>query len=388
MPFAQTHSLRRDWRLLSAAVFLFGFGFAVYGAVFLNFITEKLGVQALQMGALESSREIPGLLAVGIAALVASFAEAKIGAVCLCFSALGVAATGFVHTFGELVLVTVFWSVFMHQWFTSSSAIPLALATGEDSGRHLGRMGAVGAAGTVLAFVGVHFARHVPYPAFFVTAALFIFAGGLCLLPMSGASTTHDRQRLLYRREYRLFYGLTFLEGCRRQIFSTFALFALVEQWKVPLPQIATLMLINAVASFVVSSPVGRLIDRVGERRAMTFYYAAIALTFAGYALVPNVLVLKCLWVVDSILFSFGVGITTYLNRIVRPNELMPSLSMGQTMNHVAAVIIPVTGGLLWHRFGYHAPFWCGVGAALVSLLLTQTALPHRHDRVVAEAAS
>ena len=205
MPFVQPHPLRRDWRLLSAAVFLFGFGFAVYGAVFLNFITEKLGVEALQMGALESMREIPGLLAVGIAALVASYAEAKIGAVCLCFSALGVAATGFVHTFGQLVLVTVFWSVFMHQWFTSSSAIPLALASGQDSGRHLGRMGAVGAAGTLLAFGLVHFAQGVPYPAFFVTAAGFIFAGGLCLLPMSKASTTVDRPRLLYRREYRLY---------------------------------------------------------------------------------------------------------------------------------------------------------------------------------------
>ncbi len=374
----QPDPLRRDWRLLSAAVFLFGFGFAVYGAVFLNFITGKLGVGALQMGALESSREIPGLLAVGIAAIVAHYAEAKIGALCLCLSAVGVAATGFVHSFGPLVLVTVFWSVFMHQWFTSSSAIPLALASGQDSGRHLGRMVGVGAAGTVLAFLLVRplAAHHLPYPYFFLLSAAFIFAGGLCLLPMSGASTTHNRPRLLYRREYRLYYGLTFLEGCRRQIFSTFALFALVQFWHVSVEGIATLMLINAVASFTVAAPVGRLIDRIGERRMMTFYYAAIALTFAGYALVPNVLVLKCLWVVDNILFSFGVGITTYLNRIVRPNELMPSLSMGQTMNHVAAVVIPVTGGLLWHRFGYHAPFWCGVGAALISLLITQRVLP------------
>ncbi len=146
-------------------------------------------------------------------------------------------------------------------------------------------------------------------------------------------------------------------------------------------------MLINAVASFLVAAPVGRLIDRIGERQSMTFYYAAIGLTFAGYALVQNLLVLKALWVVDNILFAFGVGITTYLNRIVRPNELMPSLSMGQTMNHVAAVVIPVTGGLLWHRFGYHAPFWCGVGAAILSLLLTQAVLPHT-EKTVAEAVS
>jgi len=371
------HPIRRDWQLLSAAVFLFGFGFAIYSAVFLNFITRHLGVGALQMGVLESSREVPGLLAVGIAAIVAHYAEARIGAICLCLSALGVAATGWAHSFGALVLVTVFWSVFMHQWFTSSSAIPLALAAGQESGRHLGRMGAIGAAATVLAFITVlTLGENVSYTTYFQVAALFIFAGGLCLLPMSPASTSPNRPRLLYRREYRLYYGLTFLEGCRRQIFSTFALFALVQVYHVTIEAIAALMLMNAIASFLVAAPIGRLIDRIGERQTMTFYYAAIALTFAGYALTQHLLVLKSLWVVDNILFSFGVGINTYLNRIVRPGEMTPSLSMGQTMNHVAAVVVPVAGGLLWHRFDYHAPFWCGVGAALVSLVLTQRVLP------------
>ena len=378
MPLTHPHALHRDWRLFSAAVFLFGFGFAVYGAVFINFITAPpLNIHALKMGGLESTREIPGLMAVLIAAVFAKFAESRIASLCLCMSAAGVAATGFVQNYGELVLVTVFWSVFMHQWFTSSSAIPLALASGQNGGRHLGQMGKIGAGASILAFILVHFLfGHISYQMFFVTSAAFIFMGGLCLLPMSEASTTHNRPRLLFRREYGLFYGLTFLEGCRRQIFTTFALFALIEHWHVRVGQIAVLMLINAVASFVVAAPVGRLIDRIGERASMTFYYTAIALTFAGYALVRHVVVLESLWVLDSILFSFGVGITTYLNRIVRPGEMMPSLSMGQTMNHIAAVAIPIVGGLLWHRFGYHAPFWCGVAAALVSLVITQAVLP------------
>lgn len=383
MPAPEMHpELRRDWRLLSAAVFLFALGFAIYSAVFINFITEILHVQPLGMGALESMREIPGLLAVGIAASVATLAETRIGAVCLILSALGVAATGYVHTFAGLVVVTVFWSVFMHQWFTSSSAIPLALASGRDGGRHLGRMASIGAAGTVLAFVVVRplAAHHVPYPAFFITAAVLILIAGCLLLPMSSRGTTQNRPRLLYRREYGLYYVLSFLEGCRRQIFSTFAIFALVQVCRTPLPQIATLMLVNAVVSFVVAAPVGRLIDRLGERRSMAFYYAAIALAFAGYALTARIvdlptrsLALQALYIADNALFSFGVSITTYLNRIVRPGELTPSLAMGQTMNHIAAVAIPVLGGLLWNRFGYQAPFWAGVLAALASLAMTQS---------------
>lgn len=380
LPDETPDELRRDWRLLSIAVFLFAFGFAIYSAVFINFITEKLSVNPLQMGALESMREIPGLLAVAIAASVAAHAETRIGAVCLVLSALGVAATGFVHTFAGLVIVTVFWSVFMHQWFTSSSAIPLALASGQDGGRHLGRMASVGAAGTVLAFLALRpLAGHVPYPVFFVTAAVLILIAGLLLLPISAQGTTQNRPRLLFRREYGLYYILSFLEGSRRQIFSTFAIFALVQVCRTPLPQIASLMLVNAIASFFVAAPVGRLIDRIGERHSMAIYYAAITLAFTGYALTATIhalparsLALQILYIIDNILFSFGVSITTYLNRIVRPGELTPSLAMGQTMNHVAAVAIPVGGGLLWNTFGYQAPFWAGVLAALASLLMTQ----------------
>ena len=119
----------------------------------------------------------------------------------------------------------------------------------------------------------------------------------------------------------------------------------------------------------------------------MTFYYVGIALAFAGYALTTHVGVLKLLYIIDNVLFSFGVSITTYLNKVVRPGEMMPSLAMGQTMNHVAAVVIPITGSLLWHTFGYHAPFWAGVAAALVSLLLTQNVGRVRPRAALADAA-
>lgn len=368
-----TAILRRDWLLFSISVFLFGYGFGVYSVVFLNYITDMLGVAPVQMGVLESSREIPGLLAVGIAGLVASFAENRVGAGSLIFSALGVAATGYVHTFPELVAVTVFWSVFMHQWFTTSSAIPLALSGGTRGGRHLGRMASIGAAATILAYASVHvLVHHVSYRGFFLIAGSMILLAGLLLTPMSHLGTTKNRQRLLYRREYRLYYLLTFLEGFRRQVFTTFAIFALVQAHHTPLDQISSLMIVNASVTFLIGAPMGRIVDRVGERNAMAVYYAAIALAFLGYAVTSDPGTMKVLYVLDNALFTLGVSITTYLNRIVRDNELMPSLAMGQTMNHIAAVAIPVCGGLLWYRFGYHAPFWAGVIAAAISLVVTR----------------
>jgi hypothetical protein len=42
------------------------------------------------------------------------------------------------------------------------------------------------------------------------------------------------RARLILRREYGLFYLLTFLDGCRRQIFGIFASYVLIAEYKVP----------------------------------------------------------------------------------------------------------------------------------------------------------
>lgn len=94
---------------------------------------------------------------------------------------------------------------------------------------------------------------------------------------------------------------------------------------------------------------------------------------FLGYASVRNVGALYALYLIDNVLFSFGVGFNTYLHRIVRPGELTPCLAMGTTMNHIAAVAVPCTGAWLWQHFhNYEIPFWVGVGIAVVALIANQ----------------
>ena len=44
---------------------------------------------------------------------------------------------------------------------------------------------------------------------------------------------------------------------------------------------------------------------------------------------------------------------------------------MGFTINHIAAVVVPVLGGFLW-MVDYKIPFFIGVGLGVVSLALTQ----------------
>lgn len=372
-----TQRLRRDWQYYAAMTFLFMFGFTLYSGVFQNFFREELNGTPIGLGALESLREIPGLIAALTAGLLVALAESRMAALGLLITGLGVGLTGATVTFWPLVAVTVFWSIGFHLWSTVQSAIVLALAKGVEGGRHLARMRSVGAIATIVALASGWLVSRLlpglPYAAYFAACGLTIAAAGVLATRLSPAASWGKRERIVVRKEYSLYYLLMFLEGCRRQVFSIFALFTLVLVYDTPLQTVLFLSLINAVLSTLTAPFMGRFIDRHGERQPLTIYAIGICLVFVGYATIPHAFWLYGLYIVDNVLFTFSIGLSTYLHRIARPGELTPSFAMGTTMNHVAAVSLPILGAWLWKESGdYRTPFWIGTGLAVVALIATQ----------------
>ena len=374
----EVRTLRRDWRLFTALTFLFSFGFAIYAGVFQNFLRDDLHAGPIQLGGLESLREIPGFLTAILTGTLVALAEARVAGLGLMIAGVGIGASGLMGSFGALIAITVLWSVGFHLYAAMSPAITLTLAKGEEGGRHLGRMNAVGSiatlAGLAISWAIAKLVPALPYTDYFYLGGACIFLGGVtCLFLGKHASSNEPRARLILRREYGLFYLLTFLEGCRRQIFSIFASFALILVYHVPLQHMLALQLINAILIAVTAPYIGKLVDRRGERGPLTFYSIGLIVVFLGYASFRNVNALYALFLLDNILFSFGVGFTTYLNRIVRKGELTPCVAMGTTMNHIAAVTVPIAGAWLWQTFhNYQLPFWVGVAIACVSLFATR----------------
>jgi len=374
--------LRRDWRYFTALTFLFMVGFAIYMGVFQNFLRDVLKSDELQLGTLESIREIPGLLAALMAGIVVALAESRVAALGLAVGAIGIAISGVTDNFTTLVLITVFWSVGFHLYSSVSPAITLTLAKGKEGGRHLGRMSSVGAIATIAGlglatltapWLGSVLDARAKYNAYFFSAGMLILAAAYCCMKLSHHAAGGLRQRLILRREYSLYYLLIFLEGCRRQIFSIFASFALILIYKVPLEHMLILQFVNAVLIAVTAPRMGKLIDRVGERNPLTWYAVGLIVVFLGYAIIQDKWALYGLFLIDNVLFTFGIGFNTYLHRIVRPGELTPCLAMGTTMNHIAAVTVPFGGAYLWHATNnYQLPFWVGVAIAAVSLVATR----------------
>jgi MFS family permease len=393
-------ALHRDWGLFLTSVFLFSFGFAIYSGDFQNFLRDHLGANPLMLGGLESLREIPGLLAALMAGTLAMLPETRIASLGLIIMGVGIGLSGTISSYWLLVVITVFWSIGFHSYSPVSSSIALALAEGKEGGKHLSRIAAISNLATIFALLVAWLLAigmgalgfrphhgHTPAPVYLVSFAFagfcIVISGFLCLGISHHGSTKGPRARLIVRRKYALYYLLTFLDGCRRQIFSIFAFFSLVLVYKVPLENMLSIQFINAVLTILFAPIIGREIDKRGERGPLTFYSIGLIVVFLGYATIRTVGALVALFLIDNVLFSFGVGFTTYLNRIAEPNEITPCLSMGVTMNHIAAVTVPVGGAWLWmHYHDYQLPFWVGVVIATISLGATRWLPKERNPQV------
>jgi hypothetical protein len=130
------------------------------------------------------------------------------------------------------------------------------------------------------------------------------------------------------------------------------------------------LMLITAALTALAAPQLGALVARLGERNTMLLENAVLICVFAGYALTKSGLVAAALYVVDGVFFTLVIAQRTYFQKIADPADMASTASVAFTINHIAAVVIPVTFGLL----GMGNPsliFWLGCVIATVSLLLS-----------------
>lgn len=367
------NSHRSDWKWFIVASFLFSFGFALYNAVFWNYFQDRFHGQPIELGRLESLREVPGLLAALTASTLVALAETRVAAIGLMICGIGIGLAGQVNSLLLLTCTTVLWSIGFHLYSTVSSPITLTLAKGVNGGEELGKMGRVssvaGILGLALTVAIAWTVLQKRYEVYFLLAGIFIFLSGLSFLLIGEHGRSGARLPLVFRREYGLFYGLTLLDGCRRMIFSIFALYVLIQVFHQSLATLVIVQFVNAAVVAMSAPFVGNWVDSIGERRMLIGYFSALTVIFVGYATTRSLAVLYGLYVLDNFTFNFNIATTTYLHKISRPGELTPNMAMGVTMNHVAAVSVPFLGALLWQTSAnYRLPFYAGAAVALISV--------------------
>ena len=154
-------------------------------------------------------------------------------------------------------------------------------------------------------------------------------------------------------------------------VFMAFAVFLLVKKFHYTVQEVTLLFVVNNFINYFLSPLIGKSIIRFGERKVLSLEYGALVFIFLAYAVVEVRWVVAVLYILDHVFFNFAIAIRTYFQKVADPKDIAPSMAMGFTINHIAAVFLPAIGGMLW-MVDYRIPFVAGAFLSLISFTAVQ----------------
>ena len=359
------------WRRPVALLFLMALAmpiaFNTWSALLNNFVIEVGGFDGADIGLLHTIREIPGFLAVGVIAIIIFMREQVLGLVSLILLGVATAVTAWFPSMGGILAITMLSSIGFHYYETVSQSLQLQWLKIEDAPRMLGWLMAAGSLATLVAYLAImalwetlNLSYNIVYLAGGgVTVAIAIFA--MLAYPQFEAPTPQNKKMVL-RRRYWLYYALQFMAGARRQIFMVFAGFMMVERFGFEVHEITTLYMINLLANMIFAPLMGRAVGRFGERRALGIEYLGLVTVFLCYGGVYylgwGVMIAAALYVLDHLFFALAFALKTYFQKIADPADIAPTAAVAFTINHIAAVFLPVCWGCCGWSLRQPCSFW------------------------------
>ena len=340
--------------LMSAAMPL---SFAVWVAVLQNFVIEVAAFDGKDWGWLQTVREIPGFLAVGVIALIILVREQVLAVISLLMLGGAVAVTAHFPTFGGLLITTMISSIGFHYYETVNQSLQLQWIPKERAPQTLGILLAVASAASLVAYGLIV----VTWKTFDLTFEFVFVSGGLATVALSALAwfafpqfeaPEVQTKKMVLRRRYWLYYALQFMSGARRQVFVVFAAFMMVERFGFEVHEVTALFLINFVVNIIAAPLIGRAVGYWGERRALLVEYAGLVGIFLAYGGIYyfgwGVLLASILYILDHLFFAMALALKTYFQKIADPRDIAPTAAVAFTINHIAAVFLPAALGYLW----------------------------------------
>jgi hypothetical protein len=372
-----------------------------------NYFKDAYQVSSLQRGLIELPRELPGMMAFIIISMLSSLSSARTAMIAQGLAIVGVVVLGLTTPPYAVMLVFIFIeSVGGHLWYPLQDGLGMQLIRDEKTaGRTVGSFKAVNMAFSMITagvvFVGFrsgYFSLTTPIKGVFLLAGAFFFAMLLLLgyldrlmnpgrqrqiqpISENGTKVRPSRKiRLLFRKEYKYYYILAIAFGVQKQIMFVYGPWVLIDLLGKKADTLAILGLIASLIGIFFIPALGRWLDRFGIKKMLyvdaisfIFVYVAYGLVSSGFssgtlatAGLPVILTFA-LFIIDRMSMQMGIIRSLYLRSIaISPADIAPTLTTGQSMDHVMSIICATVGGVIWGTWGPQYIFYL---AAVLSLL-------------------
>jgi MFS family permease len=125
------------------------------------------------------------------------------------------------------------------------------------------------------------------------------------------------------------------------------------------------------LAASLLAIPFGRLSDKIGRKRLLTFGYLVFAAVYLGFAFLSSKAGMLLLFITYGFYTAMTAGVERALITDIAPAQLRGTM-LGLHSTLVGAALLPASAlfGLLWTRFGPQVPFVFGASLSLLSAVL------------------
>ena len=348
---------RRPEALLILMAIALPLAFSVWSALLNNFVVEIIRFDGLDIGLLHTIREIPGFLAVGVISILLFFREQTLALLMLSVLGLATAVTAWFPFLSGILTITLLSSIGFHFFETVNQSLQLQWFSKKEAPRKLGKLVAIGSAATLIAYTFLVLGwdkLNLSFNSAYMIAGFSCFSLavlGYLIFPNFEAPIPQTKKMVL-RKRYWLYYLLQFMSGARRQIFVVFAGFMMVERFGLDVQQLTTIYLINLMFNIALAPLLGRAVARYGERKALALEYFGLSLVFFAYGGIYlfgwGVFIATLLYLLDHLFFALALAIKTYFQKIADPQDIAATAAVAFTINHIAAIFLPLGLGFLW----------------------------------------
>ena len=370
-----------QYRAFIISLVTFGLSYGLYKAIIDNYLAEIVNMTQFDRGVSEFFRELPGFLLVFVLAVLYEFSAEKIFKAGALVMLAGMVMQSVIPPNRALVTAAVFvYSLGEHMQFGMRSTIALEYSRSGRGGAALGVQNSAYQFGTlagylVVAVVFGFLAKSMSlYRPMFIVSSVIIAGGFVFSLRMKGKSRPdHTVNRFYFRRKYYKFYMLEIFYGARKQIFFTFGPYLLVLFYGAGAMAISILFAVSAIATFICSPIVGKIIDRFGYKIVMVMdtLILVIVCFFYGFAhhlfSMETAFIVCCVnYILDAVISLASMASNVYVQDLSdTPEEVKATISTGVSVNHLITILIALFGGWIWQVMGIETLFMLSAGFGL-----------------------
>jgi hypothetical protein len=376
-------SIRQNkmYRYLVLLTIVSALGFESWSTLFNNFAVEVVGLEGNQIGIIQSIREIPGFLTFLVVFVLIFLKEHRLSSLSIVVFGIGLAATGFLPSYIGLICSVWIMSLGCHYFYVTCDSLTLQYFNKQTSPLVFGKLNSLAAVTNICAGILIYFAISlISFTQIYLLIGCLMLMVGLWGLfqDPTNKEIVPQHTKMIFRKKYWLYYFLTFMAGARRQIFMAFAVFLMVKKFNFSVQEVTTLFVINNIMNYFMFPVIGKSIARFGERKILSLEYFSLIFIFIAYAITQSKWLIIVLYLLDQFFYNFHIAIQTYFHKIGDPKDIASSVSISFTINHIAAVVLPALGGLLW-VIDYRIPFIGGAFFSFISLIAVQKIRTQEH---------